>query len=76
MAKEFEAAGLPVAYITALDALARSVGANRIVRGRAIVNVVGDPTLRPADERQFRKGLVSRALQALATPVTEPTIVD
>lgn len=76
MAKEFEAAGIPVAYITTLDALARSVGANRIVRGKAIVNVVGDPTLPPTDERLFRKQLVTKALQALETPVEGPTIFD
>ena len=76
MAKELESAGMPVAYITALDALARSVGANRIVRGRAIVNVAGDPALRPVDERKYRKELMEKALQALATPVSEPTIID
>ena len=65
-----------MAYITALDALGKSVGANRIIRGRAIVNVVGDPTLRPEDERQFRRDLVQKALKALTTPVQEPTIVD
>lgn len=76
MAKEFEAAGLPVAYITALDGLARSVGAPRIVRGKAIVNVAGDPSLRPADERKFRKELVRKALKALETPVSGPTIFE
>jgi len=76
MAKELEAAGIPVAYITTLDALARSVGANRIVPGKAIVNVVGDPTLRPDDERAFRKALLAKALHALSRPVEEPTILD
>ena len=76
MAKELESAGLPVAYITTLDGLARSVGANRIVPGKAIVNVVGDPTLRPEDERKFRKELIRKALEALRMAVEEPTIVD
>jgi hypothetical protein len=65
-----------VAYITALDSLAQAVGAPRIVRGKAIVNVAGDPSLRPADERKFRKDMVAQALHALATPVTGPTILD
>lgn len=69
-------AGIPVSHITTLDALSRSVGANRIIRGKAIVNVVGDPELRPEDERRFRKQLVSRALQALTAPVDGPTIFD
>ena len=76
MAKEFEAAGMPVAYITTLDGLARSVGAPRIVRGKAITNVVGDPNLRRSDEKAFRKEIVTKALKALTTPVNEPTAFD
>jgi glycine/betaine/sarcosine/D-proline reductase family selenoprotein B len=75
MAKEFEAAGIPVAYVTALDALGQSVGANRIVRGKAITNVAGDPSLRAEDERRFRESLVRTALEALTTAVDEPTII-
>ena len=76
LAKELEEADIPVAYITALDSLAQTVGAPRIIRGKAIVNVAGDPSLRMADERKFRKDLVTRALHALATPVDGPTILD
>jgi betaine reductase len=76
MAKELEAAGIPVAYITTLDSLAQSVGANRIIPGKAIVNVAGDPNLRPEDEQQFRKELIRKALQALSTPVEEATILS
>jgi betaine reductase len=70
-----EAQGIPVVQISALDTLARSVGSNRIVRGKAITSVVGDPALNPDDERKFRKQLVLRALQALRTEVTEPTVL-
>jgi glycine reductase len=61
--------------ISALDALARSVGSNRIVRGKAITSVVGDPDLSPEEERRFRKRLVEKALEALTTPVEEPTVL-
>ena len=61
--------------ISALDALAKSIGSNRIVRGKAITSVVGDPTLNPQDERRFRKRLVQKALDALRTPVEEPTVL-
>ncbi len=61
--------------ISALDALAKSIGSNRIVRGKAITSVVGDPTLNPEDERKFRKRLVQKALEALRTPVEEPTVL-
>lgn len=61
--------------ISALDALAKSIGSNRIVRGKAITSVVGDPTLNPEDERRFRKRLVQKALEALRTLVEEPTVL-
>ena len=60
--------------MSALDALARSIGSNRIVRGKAITSVVGDPALSRDDERRFRKRLVVKALEALQTPVEEPTV--
>ena len=61
--------------ISALDALAKSIGSNRIVRGKAITNVVGDPALNPHDERKFRKRLVQKALEALRTAVDAPTVL-
>ncbi len=67
--------GVPIVQISALDALAKSVGANRIVRGRAIVNVLGDPRLPPEQERELREALVTKALYALGEPVTEPTVI-
>jgi len=68
MAKEFDAQGIPVVQISALDAVARSVGSNRIVRAKAITSVVGDPALSQDEERRFRKRLVQTALEALRTP--------
>ena len=61
--------------ISALDALAKSIGSNRIVRGKAITSVVGDPSLNPEDERKFRKSLVLKALEALRTAVDGPTVL-
>jgi betaine reductase len=60
--------------VSALDALAKSIGSNRIIRGKAITSVVGDPALSRDDERRFRKRLVMKALEALQTPVEEPTV--
>ena len=54
--------------ISALDALAKSIGSNRIVRGKAITSVVGDPTLNPEDERKFRKRLVQKGARGAADP--------
>jgi glycine reductase len=60
--------------VSALDALAKSIGSNRIVRGKAITSVVGDPTLSRDDDRRFRKRIVMKALAALQTAVEEPTV--
>ena len=51
------------------------MGSNRIVRGKAITSVVGDPTLNPEEERRFRKRLVLKALEALRTAVEAPTVL-
>jgi len=51
------------------------VGSNRIVRGKAITSVVGDPDLSPDEERRFRKRLLRTALDALQTPVEESLIL-
>ena len=67
--------GIPIVQISALDALAKSVGSNRIVRGKAITSIVGDPDLSPAEERRFRKRLVVKALEALRTPVEDQLVV-
>jgi betaine reductase len=72
VAKELDAQGIPVVQISALDALARSVGSNRLVRGKAITSVVGDPSLSRDEERRLRKRLVQTALEALRTPVEDP----
>jgi glycine reductase len=51
------------------------VGSNRIVRGKAITSVVGDPDLSPDEERRFRKRLLRTALEALQTPAEEPLLL-
>jgi glycine reductase len=71
-----EKAGLPTVVVTAMSPLAQSVGANRIVRGKAISHPFGDPTLIPEEERQYRKRLVEEALVALGTSVEAPTVFE
>jgi glycine reductase len=67
MAVEIERRGLPVAMISALPPVALELGANRVVRGVKIPHPCGE-------ERSARDEIVSRALDALATPVDRPTI--
>jgi len=59
-----------------MSPLAQAVGANRIVRGKAVPNPFGDPALAFEEERVFRRRLVERALEALQTPVEGPTVFE
>jgi betaine reductase len=74
LAQEFEREGIPTVFVTALPTIAQMVGANRIVRGVAITNPTGDPSLEPGDERAMRIALVRRALDMLATDVEPRTV--
>jgi glycine reductase len=74
LTKELDRAGLPTVLITALPTIARLVGANRIVRGVAITNPTGDPTLSEQDELAARIRLVRRALDMLASRVEPGTV--
>lgn len=56
--------------------LAVRVGAPRIVPTRGIPYPTGDPSLDPAGERAWRRQLLERALAALATPVSGPTVFE
>jgi betaine reductase len=52
------------------------VGAPRIVPGRGIPYPSGDPNLSPQAEQAWRRQLVARALEAVATTVEHPTIFE
>jgi glycine reductase complex component B subunit gamma len=52
------------------------VGAPRIVPTRGIPFPTGDPSLEPAAERAWRRQLLERALEAVATSVSKPTIFE
>lgn len=54
--------------------IAEQVGAPRIVPGRGIPFPSGDPNLSSAAETAWRRRLVERALDAVATPVEGPTV--
>lgn len=54
--------------------IAEQVGAPRIVPGRGIPYPSGDPNLPLPAEQAWRRRLVTRALDAVATAVERPTI--
>jgi betaine reductase len=71
-----ERAGIPTALLCNLVSIALRVGAPRIVPTRGIPYPTGDPELGPDQEHAWRRQLVERALKAVATPVTEPTVFE
>lgn len=60
--------------VTALPTIAVMVGANRVVRGVAITNPTGDPTLSAADEQELRRTIVGRALEMMETDVPRGSV--
>lgn len=74
MARELDRLGLPVALITCLVDVGALVGVNRIVTAPAVIHPLGNPSLPPGGERAFRRRVVERALEALQTDVTGPTV--
>ena len=52
------------------------MGAPRIVPTRGIPYPTGDPSLEPEAEKEWRRQLLVRALEALATPVNRPTVFE
>ena len=62
--------------ITNLVTIAEQVGAPRIVPGRGIPYPSGDPNVPPSAEQVWRRRLVQRALDAVATAVERPTIFE
>ena len=54
--------------------IAQRVGAPRIVPTKGIPFPSGDPSLDPEAERAWRRQLLERALAAVSTPVSKPTV--
>jgi betaine reductase len=52
------------------------VGSNRIVRGSKIVNPLGNADLDPQDEKELRRSILEKALEALQSNVREQTIFE
>lgn len=62
--------------ITAIPSVAGSVGVSRIITGGGIPYPAGNPSLPPEREREFRRRLVEKALEAVSTEVEKPTIFN
>lgn len=76
MTKELEREGIVVAMVSALPSIPLSVGAHRVVRGVRVEHLCGDPGLTPDRDRELMMRIVEKALEAMQTEVTEPTLFD
>ena len=57
--------------ITSALPIAKMVGSNRVVLGNGIVHVAGDPNLPINEEKELRRRLVQKALDALESDSQE-----
>ena len=76
MVKAIEAYGIPVVHIATVVPISQTVGANRIVPAIAIPHPLGNPALTHEEEKALRRKIVTRALEALQTPVDEQTVFE
>lgn len=74
MVKEIEKAGLPVVHVATVVPISKTVGANRIVPAVAIPHPLGDPEKSLEEEKQIRRKIVDRSLQALQTEIDSQTV--
>ena len=74
MSKELEKAGIPTAHITAMTPVALGVGSIRVIQGKEIISPLGNARMEPSLEKEMRFGLINKALEALQTKVTQPTL--
>ena len=76
MVKAIEAAGLPVVHMCTVTPISMTVGANRIVPTIAIPHPLGNPALDKDEEKELRRKIVEKALNALTTEVDGQTIFE
>ena len=76
MVKEIERAGLPVVHVCTVTPISMTVGANRIVPAIAIPHPLGNPALTMEEEKDIRRKIVNKALEALCTPVDDQTVFE
>lgn len=75
IAKELERVGIATVCVSALYAVAESVGANRIMKaGGKFHYPFGSPEASPEAEVNWRRRMVEAALKVLAKDVKKPTV--
>lgn len=75
MVKEIEKNGMPVVHMVNMVPVAQGIGSNRIVKTYGISFPMNDPYVTPEEQKKQRYELVDKALKALNTDVTCPTLL-
>ena len=76
MVKEIERAGIPVVHVCTVTPISMTVGANRIVPAIAIPHPLGNPALSLEEEKEIRREILTKALNALCTEIEDQTIFE
>ncbi len=76
MVKEIERSGIPVVHICTVTPISMTVGANRIVPAIAIPYPLGNPGLTMEEEKDIRRNILDKALEALQSEVEDQTIFE
>lgn len=76
MAKELERAGLPVVQICTMVNVALSVGSNRVLPGTSVLYPVGNPEKSLDEERQLRRRMLERAVDAVRKRIDEAVVLE
>lgn len=76
MAKEIERTGIPVILLCNLVSTGVTTGANRIVPSVAITHPLGNPDMSPSAEKELRKKIIRKALNALQVNIEKETVFE
>lgn len=63
-------------HICTVVPISLTVGANRIVPAIAIPHPLGNPALTLEEERDIRRRMLAKALEALSTEVSDQTVFE
>lgn len=69
-----ERAGIPAAHVCSIIPVAEMVGSNRIVAGSKIINPLGNENLDSQDEKDLRRHILEKAIEALQTDIQAQTV--
>ena len=74
IASEVDRVGIPIAQITTMTPIAKTVGVNRILLGFGITNPTGNASLPILEEKKLRGRLIEKAIDILGMEIAKPTV--